>query len=36
MKCIDCPYYWQDENDLFECCHFPDDEVIPAPCEEND
>ena len=33
---INCPYYYRSEYDDFPCCHFPDDEIIPAPCEEDD
>lgn len=37
MKCVDCSYYWQDENDAFPRCHF---ERIAdwdeAPCEYDD
>ena len=34
MKCVDCPYYWKDENDDFPCCHF--DGLWEAPCEIED
>ena len=35
MKCIDCGYYYKEEDDDFACCHF----VGPigwAPCEDED
>lgn len=32
MKCTDCSFCWQEENDDFPCCHC---EGI-APCEEDD
>lgn len=35
MKCVDCLYYYQDESDLFPCCHCDISEGF-APCEEDD
>ena len=35
MKCVDCLYYYQDESDLFPCCHCDMSEGF-APCEEDD
>lgn len=32
MKCADCSFCWQGENDDFPCCHCEED----APCEEDD
>lgn len=37
IKCVDCCYYWQDEeHDDFPCCHFGPEEAlwVQAPCEE--
>lgn len=34
MKCIDCNYCWQDENDDYPRCHF--EGWWTPPCEEND
>lgn len=31
---INCSYWWQDEGMLFPTCHFPTDEIIPAPCDD--
>ena len=37
LKCCDCCYFWQEENENHEYCHFesrcPDDK---APCEYDD
>lgn len=33
MKCSECNYCWQDENDKFPRCHYEGD---LAPCEELD
>ncbi len=35
MKCKDCFYWWQDEDDDFPQCHCPED-IPVAPCEYND
>ena len=35
MKCADCLYYYQDESDLFSCCHCDMSEGF-APCEEEE
>ena len=37
MKCVDCYYYWKNEDNEYPCCHWasrcPDD--IP-PCEDEE
>lgn len=35
MKCKDCNYWWQDEDEDFPQCHCPED-IPVAPCEFND
>lgn len=32
---MNCGYYWQDEDDDFPRCHYPDDGTL-APCEYED
>lgn len=34
MKCSECNYYWQEEEDGYPRCHC--DPNFPAPCEEPD
>lgn len=34
MMCVDCPYYWIDEDEKIACCHCPDS--LTAPCEEEE
>lgn len=34
MKCKDCVYYWQAEDEDFPQCNFDGDST--APCEYND
>lgn len=34
MKCSECNYCWQDENDDYPRCHF--EGWWAPPCEEND
>lgn len=37
MKCKDCAYYWQDDDDDFPQCHFEKlGEWDTAPCECDD
>lgn len=37
MKCSDnCGYWWKDENEDYPSCHFDQDNLWPAPCEEDD
>ena len=31
MICIECGYYWKDEDEGFAYCHYTD--PWPAPCE---
>lgn len=37
MSCVDCAYFWREENEDYSCCHWqsrcPDD---MAPCEYED
>lgn len=37
MKCVDCGYYWKEENEDYAQCHFvpyfPEDY---SPCEQED
>lgn len=37
-RCADsnCGYYWQDKDEDYPCCHFPNDDPFPAPCEYDD
>ena len=35
MKCIDCPYHWQDEGEKYPTCKYPYDDGY-APCEIED
>lgn len=35
MKCVDCPYYWKDENNDFPCCNYRWNDGY-APCEVNE
>lgn len=32
MKCVDCAYWWQDEDEDRPCCHYNRDDGY-APCE---
>lgn len=32
MKCVDCPYYWKEENEKYPNCHYKWDDGY-APCE---
>ena len=34
MRCVECNYYWQAEDDDYPCCHYDSDCL--APCEEDD
>lgn len=34
MKCNECFYWWQNEDDEFPQCHCSED--TPAPCEDDD
>lgn len=41
MECKNCGYYYKDENDRHECCHFTELRGEPSwldvpPCEEDD
>lgn len=37
MKCTDgCGYFWQDEDEDYPRCHYPDNDPWPAPCEQED
>ena len=31
-----CGYYYKGEDDDFACCHYPEDDMSPAPCEWDD
>ena len=31
-----CGYYYKGEDDDFPCCHYPEDDLSPAPCEYDD
>lgn len=33
---INCGYYYKGEDDDFPCCHYPEDDLSPAPCEYDD
>jgi hypothetical protein len=33
---INCGYYYKGEDDDFACCHYPEDDLSPAPCEYDD
>jgi hypothetical protein len=33
---INCGYYYKGEDDDFSCCHYPEDDLNPAPCEYDD
>lgn len=35
MKCIDCGYYYKDEDDDFACYHFKGP-IGYAPCEDEE
>lgn len=35
MKCSDCPYYWEDENEDRPHCHYSYNDGY-APCEQED
>lgn len=34
-KCADsnCGYFWQDPDENYPRCHYPDNDPFPAPCE---
>lgn len=32
MKCVDCPYFWKNDDDFFPHCQYPYDDGY-APCE---
>lgn len=34
LECCKCGYYWRDEDDDWECCHWDMNCSFPAPCEE--
>ncbi len=35
MRCENCGYYWYDEAEGFNMCHYPEDEPHQwAPCEQ--
>ena len=35
--CFNCGYYWYDEAEGFEMCHYPEDEPHEwSPCEAQD
>lgn len=36
LECCNCGYYWQDEDDDWERCHWDYNCPFPAPCEEED
>ena len=37
MRCKDCPYRWQDDDENFPTCHFESQgEWYKAPCEYDD
>lgn len=33
---INCGYYYKGEDDDFACCHYPEYDLSPAPCEYDD
>lgn len=33
---MNCGYWWKEEDEDYPSCHFPSDEIFPAPCEEDD
>jgi hypothetical protein len=35
MKCAECGYYWQEEDERFPCCHFEGPNGW-APCEQEE
>lgn len=35
IKCVDCPYYWKEENEKTPHCHYTYDDGY-APCEVDD
>ena len=35
MKCIDCPYHWQNEDEKYPSCKYPCNDGY-APCEIED
>ena len=35
MKCADCNYYYRKNGERWPRCHY-DDEMWPAPCEEEE
>lgn len=36
MKCVDCSYYWRDENEEYPRCHCGESWLDNPPCEEED
>ena len=36
MKCSECSYFYRQESEEFENCHFDPDSIFPAPCEEDE
>lgn len=40
IECKNCCYYWEEDTDQYECCHWADDSYNVAfgvpPCEEDD
>lgn len=34
LNCKDCPYYWYDRYLERDSCHFQENDIIPAPCED--
>lgn len=36
MKCSDCAYYWQDDNEEYPRCHCGGTWLDNPPCEEED
>jgi hypothetical protein len=37
-RCSDgpCGHWWQDEDEDYPRCHYPEDDPFPAPCEYDD
>lgn len=37
-RCSDgpCGYWWQDKDEDYPRCHYPEDDPFPAPCEYDD
>lgn len=36
MKCTECMYCWQAEDDDFPICHCPENDIAPCEYEEDD